>query len=204
MPQIKNIELAKKEMFTPEEELLQRYAPERVEHLKRLRAMYDYVLGNPSMRDRAFVDHFKAQYGMSQSRLYADLALIKELIPALLPAGRDYYRKQVSEMLLETYNMAKARKDTKTMERAATSLGKINRVDLEDEKELPFDLIVLQPFSPSFDPTLVGCHAVSDEVRARLRKQVGLDNPDIEDVDYELADLEEERLFPEEVNNGAK
>ena len=196
MPQIKNIELARKEMFTPKEELLKRYAPDRVEHLMRLRAMYDYVLANPSLRDRQFIDHFKGIYALGKSALYADLALTKELIPALTASSREWYRARVSDMLLETYNMAKARKDTKTMERAATSLGKINRVDLEDEKELPFDLIVLQPFNPSSDPTLIGCHPIAEEVRARLRKQVGLDNPDIVDVDYEPADIEEDTLFP--------
>lgn len=196
MPQVKNIELAKAEMFTPEEELLQRYAPERVEHLKRLRAMYDYVLSNPSARDRDFVNTFKSRYGLVQSKLYADLALIKELVPALMPASREWHRQRASEMLLETYEMAKARKDTKTMERAASSYGKINRVDLEDEKKLPFDLIVLQPFVPSSDPTILGAHRVPDDVRAKLRKQVGLDNPDIADVDFEPADLEEGKLFP--------
>lgn len=204
MPQIKNIELAQREMFTPAEELLTRYDAARVDHLLRLRDMYNWMLSNPSERDRKFIDLFMGKYGIGQSQAYSDLALIKQLIPALAPASREFYRKQVSEMLLETYNMAKARKDTKTMERAATSLGKINRVDLEDEKELPFDMIVLQPFTPSSDPTLIGCKPIPDDVRARLRKQVGLDNPDIEDIEFEPADLEEESLFPEEVNNEAK
>lgn len=36
-------------------------------------------------------------------------------------------------MLIATYKMAEKRKDSKTMERAATAYGKLNRVDLEDE-----------------------------------------------------------------------
>ena len=130
---------------------------------------------------------------------YADLALVKQLLPALAPASREFHRKQVSEMLLETYNMAKARKDVKAMALAAKELGKVNRVDLDDEKELPYELIVVQPFSPSLDPTLIGLKRIDnlEEVKARLRKQLAADNPDIEDVDYELADLEEESLFPD-------
>ena len=78
-------------------------------------------------------------------------------------------------------------------------LGKVNRVDLDDEKELPYELIVVQPFSPSLDPTLIGLKRIDnlEEVKARLRKQLAADNPDIEDIDYELADLEEESLFPD-------
>lgn len=206
MPQVKNIELAKKEMFTPEAELRERYDDTRVAHLLRLRDMYNYVLANPSSRDKDFINHFKGAYGLSLSRLYADLALTKELLPALMPESRESWRKRVSDMLLETYNMAKARKDTKTMERAASSLGKVNRVDLEDEKEFPFDLIVIQAFTPSSDPSLVGCKPIPnvEEVKARLRKKLAADNPDIEDIDYEEADLEEAQLFPGEVNNEAK
>lgn len=199
MAQIKTIDLARQEMFTPREELEKRFSPDRVEHLIRLRDMYNFFLNDPAGRDRNFVDKFRAKYNISQSMAYADLALVKQLLPALAPASREFHRKQVSEMLLETYNMAKARKDVKAMALAAKELGKVNRVDLDDEKELPYELIVVQPFSPSLDPTLIGLKRIDnlEEVKARLRKQLAADNPDIEDVDYELADLEEESLFPD-------
>lgn len=199
MAQIKTIDLARQEMFTPREELEKRFSPERVEHLIRLRDMYNFFLNDPAGRDRNFVDKFRAKYNISQSMAYADLALVKQLLPALAPACREFHRKQVSEMLLETYNMAKARKDVKAMALAAKELGKVNRVDLDDEKELPYELIVVQPFSPSLDPTLIGLKRIDnlEEVKARLRKQLAADNPDIEDIDYELADLEEESLFPD-------
>lgn len=199
MAQIKTIDLARQEMFTPREELEKRFSPERVEHLIRLRDMYNFFLNDPAGRDRNFVDKFRAKYNISQSMAYADLALVKQLLPALAPASREFHRKQVSEMLLETYNMAKARKDVKAMALAAKELGKVNRVYLDDEKELPYELIVVQPFSPSLDPTLIGLKRIDnlEEVKARLRKQLAADNPDIEDIDYELADLEEESLFPD-------
>ena len=206
MPQVKNIELAQREMFTPAEELLQRYDAARVDHLLRLRDMYNWMLSNPSERDRKFIDVFTGKYGICETAAYSDLALIKQLIPALAPASREFYRKQVSEMLLETYNMAKARKDTKAMAMAAKELGKVNRVDLEDEKALPYDDIVIQPFTPSSDPTIIGLKVIPnlEEVKARLRKQMAIDNPDIEDIEFEPADLEEESLFPEEQEEHGK
>lgn len=206
MPQVKNIELAQREMFTPAEELLQRYDAARVDHLLRLRDMYNWMLSNPSERDRKFIDVFTGKYGICETAAYSDLALIKQLIPALVPASREFYRKQVSEMLLETYNMAKARKDTKAMAMAAKELGKVNRVDLEDEKALPYDDIVIQPFTPSSDPTIIGLKVIPnlEEVKARLRKQMAIDNPDIEDIEFEPADLEEESLFPEEQEENGK
>ena len=199
MPQVKTIELAKREMFTPREDLETRLSPERVEHLIRLRDMYNWYLSNPSGQDRKFVDYFIGKYHISQSLAYADLSLVKQLLPALAPASRDFHRMRVSEMLLETYNMAKARKDVKAMAIAAKELGKVNRVDLDDEKDMPYELIVIQPFTPSSDPTLIGLKPIKDldKVRARLLKQVAMDNPDIEDVEYEEADLEESYYFPE-------
>lgn len=202
MAQIKTIDLCRSEMFTPVEELDGKYAPERVQHLLRIRDMYNWFLNNPSGRDRAFVAQFSAKYKVVESKIYQDLALVKQLMPMLTPANREFWRTRVSDMLLETYNMAKARKDTKAMAMAAKELGKVNRVEQEDDKEFPFDLIVLQPFTPSSDPTLVGVKPIPnvEEVRAKLRKKLIADVPDIEDIDYEVADLEEESLFPDTGN----
>jgi hypothetical protein len=192
-------------MFTPVDELQGRYAPERVDHLLRIRDMYNWFLNNPSGRDRAFVAQFAAKYKVAESKIYADLALVKQLMPMLTPASREFWRTRVSDMLLETYNMAKSRKDTKAMAMAAKELGKVNRVEMDDEKEFPFDLIVLQPFTPSSDPTLVGVKPIPnvEEVRARLKKTLIADIPDIEDVEYEAADLEEETLFPSETSEAS-
>lgn len=203
MAQIKTIDLARQEMFTPTEELEAKYAPERVQHLVRLRDMYNWFLNDPSGRDRAFVAQFQSKYKLSQSAVYADLALVKQLMPLLTPSTREFWRTRVSDMLLETYNMAKNRKDTKAMAMAAKELGRVNRVDMEDEKDFPFEMIVVQPFTPSFDPTIIGCKPIPnvDQVKAALRKKMAADIPDIEDVDYEPADLEEETLFPD--NNDA-
>lgn len=46
--------------------------------------------------------------------------------------------------------MAKARNDTKTMERAATDYGKLN------VHAVPFHLIVVQPFVATADPSVLG------------------------------------------------
>lgn len=206
MAQLRTIDLARTEMFTPMEELQGKYAPERVQHLLRIREMYNWFLDNPSGRDRTFISQMMAKHQISQSVAYADLALVKQLMPMITPATREFWRTRVSDMLLETYNMAKARKDTKAMAMAAKELGKVNRVDLDDEKEFPFELIVIQSFSPSSDPSLVGCKPIPnvEEVKARLRKKLAADNPDIEDIDYEEADLEEDQLFLGEVSNEAK
>ena len=100
-------------------------------------------------------------------------------------------------MIIETYKMAKARKDTKTMERAATSYAKYNRIDVDDEQELPYDLIVVQPFTATDDPEVLGIHRTPG-IKERIKELIAKyqkETIDILDVDYEEPDLEEEELF---------
>ena len=106
-------------------------------------------------------------------------------------------------MLLETYRMAKARKDTKTMERAASSYAKYNRVDLEDEQLMPYDEIVVQPFTATDDPTPLGIKPIpniQEKIKAMLDKYIA-ESIDIQDVEYEEYDLEEGELF-DDITNG--
>ena len=59
-------------------------------------------------------------------------------------ASRVFHRWRYNEMVLATCKMTETRKDTKTMERAASSYAKYNRVDLEDDQTMPYDMIVPQ------------------------------------------------------------
>ena len=198
MPQVKTIDICKRDLFTSVDELNNKYDSARVAHLIRLRKMYDWVIQNPDKRDRQFIDQFRMTEGLSLSELYRDLGLIKQLLPIIHEASREFHRYRYNEMILETYQMAKSRKDVKTMEKAASSYAKFNHIDADDEKELPFDLIVVQPFTATEDPSILGIKPIPnrDEVVARLLHKYGADDPDIEDIEAEEVDLEYQELFP--------
>ncbi len=103
-------------------------------------------------------------------------------------------------MLIATYNMAKARKDSKTMERAATAYGKLNRVDLEDEQAIPLDQILVQPFTATDDPRVLGIEPIPN-IQVRISEMLDkyrAETLDIEDVEFEEVDLEIASLFPSE------
>jgi hypothetical protein len=109
-------------------------------------------------------------------------------------------------MILETYQMAKKRKDTKTMEKAASSYAKFNRIDLEDEQAVPYDLIVVQPFTATDDPSVLGIKPIPN-IQEKIQKMIAkyrAETIDIEDVEYEEADLEEDVLFNDESNEQDK
>ena len=127
-----------------------------MEHLLRLRDMVSWSIANPDAKDRQFVDEERTRYGLSLVTAYADLKIVKAILPNMGEASRDFHRWRYNEMILETYQMAKKRKDTKTMEKAATSYAKFNRIDIENEQSVPYHMIVVQPFFPTTDPRVVG------------------------------------------------
>ncbi len=200
MPPPRIIDVARTDLFTPQSDLEQRYDSKTVSALMRIRDEYQWTLANPDKPDRAFVDTMVARHGMSERAVYADLAVIKQLLPALQSSSREWHRWKANQMLLETYEQAKRRHDTKTMERAAASYAKFNRVDLEDEQVIPYEDIVVQPFTATSDPTVLGIKPIEnlDEVVKSLIAKYRQETLDIEDVEYEEADLEEKSLFGNE------
>lgn len=199
MPLPSPVDACKLDMFADEAELRQKYPEAFADRILRIRDMYNYWLSNPSMKDRQLRDQIMSRYNLSQSAAYSDINVIKQLAPLMSKNSREFSRTLYTEMILETYNMAKARKDTKTMERAATSLAKYSRLDLEDEMKVPYDEIVPQPFCATLDVTVLGLPAIPDVYNHidRLTKELSRDFADISDVEYEQIDLEEDKIFPD-------
>lgn len=191
------LEACKVDLFASEVELHEKYPLALAERVIRLREMYNYWLANPSMKDRQLRDAIMSRYDVSQSTAYADISIIHQLVPLLSQKSRDFHRARANEMFLETYAMAKARKDTKTMGRVAASYAKYNRVDMEDEMTMPYDDIVIQPFCATLDVRVLGIKPIPDAYNyiAKLTKELSRDSRDIDDVDFEEVDLEEKHLF---------
>lgn len=195
-------EVARVDLFTAEDELRSRYPDVLVERILRVRDMYLWSTANPEAKDRQFIETDVGRYGISRVTAYADLAVVQTLLPTIGTATRDYHRWRYNEMIIETYQMAKKRKDTKTMERAASSYAKYNRIDVEDETAVPYDVIVVQPFTATNDPTVLGIKPIpniQEKIQAMLKKYRA-ESMDIEDVEFEEADLELNTLLPPEDN----
>ena len=201
--QLPAIDVCRIDLFTAEDELREKYTDPIVTRVLRIREEYSWFISNPDAKDRQFVESALSRHGINRTQAYSDLAIIKALLPQLAQASRDFHRYRYNEMILETYQMAKKRKDTKTMEKAASSYAKYNRVDLEDEQAVPYDLIVVQPFTATDDPSVLGIKPLprlQERIQELLHKYQA-DNIDIEDIEYEEADLEEQSLFPKDVGS---
>ena len=191
--QLQPIDACRLDLFTSEEELREKYDMRIVARILRVREEYN-------------VETAMARHGINKTQAYSDLAIVKALLPQLSQASRDFHRYRYNEMILETFQMAKKRKDTKTMEKAASSYAKFNRVDLEDEQAVPYDLIVVQPFTATDDPSVLGIKPLPrlQERIQQLLHKYRAENMDIEDIEYEEADLEEKSLFPDSIDGTAK
>ena len=179
------------DLFTSEEVLRKKYPDVSVERVLRLRAMYNWFISNPESKDKEFVDECLSRYGVSKTLAYDDLRIIKSVLPHITQASRDYHRWKYNEMILETYQMAKKRKDTKTMERAATSYAKFNNVNVEDEQSVPYDLIVVQPFTATQDPSVLGIKPIPNIEKkiSDLIAKYRAESMDIDDIEYEEPDI---------------
>ena len=193
------IEVCRADLFTRESELLERYPQVLVDKVLRVREMYNWFISNPDGSDREFVAEVMQRHDISKVTAYSDLAIVKALLPMMSTASRDFHRWRTNEMLIATYKMAEKRKDSKTMERAATAYGKLNRVDLEDEQAMPYDKIVPQPFTATDDPRVLGIEPIPNinEKISQMIEKYRRETIDIEDVEFEEYDLEFDTLFPD-------
>ena len=83
------------------------------------------------------------------------------------------------------------------MAQVVASYAKSNRVDLDDEKAMPYDEIVVQPFCATLDVRVLGIEPIPDVYNYidRLSKELLREHRDIIDIEFEEADLEEKHLF---------
>ena len=198
MPIPNTLDICRKDLFANEDKLREQYPEVVVVRVLRIRDMYLWTVANPEAKDRQFVEELLNRYDMSRVMAYKDLGIVKSLLPSISAASRDFHRWRFNEMILETYQMAKKRKDTKTMEKAASSYAKNNNVALEEEAKIPYELLLVQPFVPTMDPSVLGITPIpnlQEKIDAMLEKYKR-ETIDIEDVTFEEADLEEDIYFP--------
>ena len=185
-------DIVQTDLFTSETELREKFPATSVERLLRIRAMYNWLLSNPESKDKEFVDETVSRYSVSKVLAYDDLKILKSVLPHITQGSRDYHRWKYNEMILETYAMAKKRKDTKTMERAATSYAKFNNVNVEDEQSVPYDMIVVQPFTATQDPSVLGIKPIPniDKKIKELISKYRAESIDIDDIEFEEPDIQ--------------
>ena len=191
MRNISLLEICLQDLFTDLQELKDKYCGETVDSILRIRDMYLWLIQKPSSKDSEFVKEDVNRYKISRPTAYSDLNVIKGIVPKLSKAAKDFDRWRFTEMALETYNIAKMKKDVRTMERATATLAKYLNLDKIEDEKIPLDKIIVQPFVPDNDPRIIGFEPIPNlrERIKELEKKYGAEVPELSDVDFEEADI---------------
>jgi hypothetical protein len=133
--------------------------------------------------------------GIGKSAAYEDVRILKKLLGNFAKTTKDYHRYKFTLMIDESFQMAKRTKDAKAMASAANFYAKYTQLDKEDSVERGYDQIVIQPFEPTDDPTVLGLKPIPNlrEKIARKIKQYWTE--DVEEVTFEDADFNEDKIF---------
>lgn len=185
------LDICIKDLFLSAEELNGKYSPDTVSSILRVRDMYLWILKFPHAKDAEFVKEEVGRYRVSRPTAYADLNLIKALLPDLSKSSKEFQVWQFTQMVLETYRIALAKKDVRTMERAAATFARYLGLDKEKEEKLPLDKIIVQPIVPTDDPSVLGFKPIPNrrQLIESIIKKYSADVPDIMDIGYEEADV---------------
>lgn len=185
------LEACRKDLYTSRDELAGLYPEPVVDGVLRVREMHQWLVANPAKPDREFIAETIRRFSISKTAAHRTLAVVKTLLPTLLKSSKEFHRWRFNEMILSTYRNAEARGDTRTMERAAASYARYNSVEKDDEVKITPDMVTVQPFTATDDPAVLGLKRIPN-LRDRIKELIGkysAETPDIEDVDYEEADL---------------
>lgn len=196
MPVPATIDVCEKYLFADLDEMSADGLPEVIQQrLLRLRDMYNFWLQFPRKKDLEIVAELELRYKVSKSTAYEDIRIIKRLLGDLAKTTKDYHRYKFCQMIDETYEMAKRIKDARAMGAAANYYGKYTQLDKEDILDKGYDKIVVQPFEPTDDPSVLGIKAIPN-IREKIKSKIQQYwSEDIEDVEFEEIEFNEDEIF---------
>lgn len=176
----------------PEEEMRNdRVSEEVIGRVIRLRDVYNYMLRNPLVKDRTYVDYIESRYGVTKRTAYSDLEILHAIVGNLQQCTKEWHRWRFNNMIMEGYAIALRRQDPAAIAKLAQQYGKYNRLDKTDDldnrlSEVPHIVFTFDVAKIGFRP-IPNAFKYIDQI---IKKYGGTPYEDlIEDVDFvEIAD----------------
>ena len=197
------IDVAHRHLFSDRDQMVKAGVPvATIEHLIRLRDLYNYWLTYPSKRDRDIVAELKSRYKIGNTVAYEDLRIIKTLLGDLQKATRDYHRYRFNAMITKAYEKADADNNTRDMVAAAAQYARYNQLDKEDDRASVLDTLAPIMLNFTDDPTTIGISRMPDfrdKIRA-AKERYWVEAT--EDVEYEEVDADLDNIFKPHLING--
>lgn len=168
-----------------EDQLIEEHlAPQIIERVVRLRALYTYWCRFSSKSVREVVEHDMLQFKVGESQAYDDLTILKTIVGNLQESSKKFWRWRINQMLEEDRKAAKRDSDHRSVAAIEKNFIKNNMTDKEDTPDMQYDKIVPAELEPTDDPTVIGIKRIPD-LRGKIRKLLKKYDADIEYVEYE-------------------
>ena len=190
------IEVAKLHLFDTPEQMHEAGLTSTMQaRLLRLREVYTYWMQFPLTPDRDIAQRIIRNHGVMRTQAYQDIRIIKAVLGDIHKTTKEYHRYKFLQMIEESYNLAKANKDAKSMVAAADKYAKYTQLDKEDLLDRGFDKIQIQPFKPTDDPSVAGFKPIPN-IREKIQAKIkSYWSEEVEDVEYEAVDFNADELF---------
>lgn len=173
-----------------------------IDHLIRLRDIYNHWLSFPSKRDRDMIALIKQRYGIGDSQARVDLKLVKVLLGNLEQTTKQYHRYRFTVMVTRAYDKAEKLNDARSMVAAAAQYAKYQQLDKEDERANVIDKLVPLRLAFTDNPQVIGIRRVPN-VREKIKKmKEKYWAEETIDVDFEDIDAQVDDIFRPELNHG--
>ena len=154
----------------------------------RYRFAFTVLLENPSLSDKLLRDYLMDEFKICNSQAYNDISNIKIILPNIRNAGKEWIRYVVNEELKDIIAKCKLAGDDLMKERimAVDKLAKYNKLDQDDNEEMPWDDIIPVGIEPTSDPSVLGITKMKnkeEEIKRLIEKYKG--EIEIEDIEYQ-------------------
>ncbi len=173
-----NIDIYADNLMLPVEELRARRVEEQtITRIVRLRDIYNYMLRNPLKKDREYIDYIQANYQdgqgnpLSKRKAYEDIEILHAVIGNLQQCSKEWHRWRFNNMIMEGYAIALRHEDSAAIAKLASTYGKYNQLDKNDERdngltEVPHIIFVFDVTVQGFQP-IPNVYQVIDELNAK-------------------------------------
>lgn len=196
MPLPAILEVAENHLFSDRDKMKAAGLPvATIDHLIRLRDIYNYWISFPSKKDRDIVAQLKARYGIGDSQARTDLRLVKVLLGNLEQTTKQYNRYRFTVMINRAYDKADQMNNVDAMVKAAAQFAKYNNLDKEDERANVLDKLVPMSLRFTDDPEVIGLPRVPnarEKVKAMKERYW---TEETVDVEFEELDSPVDEIF---------
>lgn len=133
-------------------------APADRELLERIQTTYSFWLDKPTLTDANIRDYIMVNFGLSRSKAYEQISLLKMLLGSVPQASKEFYRYKANYILDQAHAAAIAGNDrkAKALTKIAEAIAYNNRTNEQEDIGLPFDEIVPKDQSFTTDPSVLG------------------------------------------------